>query len=203
MKQKTCKICKEKYTPLRQLQQVCSPKCAIEYQNKQKQKAHDKYWDAKKKQHNQDNSNESLQKSINKLVRLIDERFYQNCICCDRYLKYHEAGSVHAAHRYNVGGHENIRWNLHDIHSATLYCNKHNTEHKTGYDKGLVLRYGLEYKEMVDGLDLKYKVLKPTTKEIKEKIKIVNKIIRDFDTFILQDGKQAREMFNNLIGIYK
>lgn len=202
-KLKSCKVCKEKFEPLRPLQYLCGYKCATEYTNQQIKKKEDNYWKSKAEQYKKDNSKEALQKAINILVRKIDEKFFKNCICCDRILTFNKAGSVHAAHRYNVGGHENIRWNLHNIHASTLFCNKHNTEHKTGYDTGLIQRYGKDYKELVDGLDLKYKVLKLTTNEIKDKIKVVNKLIRDFDTFILTDSIQARTMFNKIIGIYE
>jgi hypothetical protein len=208
---KKCRNCKQPFKPRfttleKHCHEIdCQVAKAMEYLEKQKlaeKKKDDEYWNNKKAELNKDNGKESLQKAINTLVRKIDEKFYNSCICCERPLKFNEPGSVHAAHRYNVGGHENIRWNLHNIHSATLYCNKHNTEHKTGYDNGLVVRFSQEYKDLVDGLDLKYKVLKLTSVEIKEKIKITNKLIKDFDAFVMHDGIQARDMFNKIIGIY-
>ena len=39
--------------------------------------------------------------------------------------------------------------------------------------------------------------------EIKEKLKLVNKIIRNFETYQMSKADMAREVFNNIIGIYK
>jgi len=151
-------------------------------------------------------SKELLQIEVNKLSRRIDSYFGYNCIDCHRVLEYHKPNAVHGAHRSNVGGHENIRFNLHNIHAATLFCNKHSTEHKTGYDVGLVERYGKEYFDMVHNLDLEYKVLRLNEVEIKEALKIVRKLNREFNQHTKGndlDGSMMRSYFNNLIGIYK
>ena len=46
MKEKKCKVCKDKFTPIRSLQMVCSPTCGYEYSKQLKTKE----WSKKKKQ---------------------------------------------------------------------------------------------------------------------------------------------------------
>jgi hypothetical protein len=163
------------------------------------------------------NPKKYLQEQVNLLARKIDEHFGYECIDCDRVLEYGTANAVHGAHRENVQGHENIRFNLHNIHASTLFCNKYNTEHKTGYDIKLVSRYGQEYHDYVHQLNLEYKVLKLNELEIKQALKIVRKLNRDFKTHLTGnlkwsnsttlkknlDGAMLRAYFNDLIGIYK
>jgi len=46
MKEKKCKVCRDKFTPIRSLQMVCSPTCGYEYSKQLKSKE----WSKKKKQ---------------------------------------------------------------------------------------------------------------------------------------------------------
>jgi hypothetical protein len=142
-----------------------------------------------------------LQDQINLLARKIDVYFGYTCIDCERPLK---EGEIHGAHRNNVGGNENIRFNLHNIHASTNFCNMFNTEHKPGYDKGLKSRYSEEYYQFVRfGLKQEYKSINLMTHEIDSALKIVRKLNRDFDKVVLVDSISARNMFNKIIGIYK
>jgi len=141
-----------------------------------------------------------LQKEINKLSRMIDKHLGFKCIDCDNPF----GKQTDAAHLHNVQGNENIRYNLHNLHSARTHCNKFSSEHKVGYRKGIAKRYGNEYLDFIDvELPKKYKYLGLLDSEVKEKLAIVRKLIRDFKTYELKNGIQAREMFNNKIGIYK
>ena len=69
------------------------------------------------------------------------------------------------------------------MHSARSECNKYSDNHKTGYREGIIERYSAEYMDRIDGLDLKYKDIKLTNKEVAEKLKIVRKLNREFDTY--------------------
>ena len=118
-----------------------------------------------------------LQTEVNKLARQIDKHFNYTCIDCGKEYGKQTDG----AHYHNVGGNENLRYNLHNIHSARAYCNRYNTEHK------------------------KYPVLKLNELELKAALKIVRKLNRDFQTHLTGhlDGAMMRAYFNDLIGIYK
>ena len=141
-----------------------------------------------------------LGKEVRLLARKIDNYFGFMCIDCGNpYGKQQDA-----AHLHNSGGNENITYNLHNLHSARAHCNRFSSEHKVGYRKGIEERYGKEYLEYIDiEIPKKYKYIGLNNLEIKEKLAIVRKLNREFDTFKLYSGRQARRMFNKIIGIYK
>jgi len=196
-----CKTCKELFDPKVFLQKNCleKDKC-IKAELELKQKASKKKFKAMEQRVKAPIRKKDLQKDINKLARLIDAKFNYKCIDCGK-----EYGKqVDAAHLHNSQGNENIRFNLHNLHSAKSDCNQYSSEHKVGYRIGIEKRYSKEYLHYIDfELPLKYKYIGLLDNEVVEKLKIVRKLIRTFDTFKLKDGKQARDLFNTLIGIYK
>lgn len=203
-----CKSCKEPHTPFSSLDNWCKK---IDCQTKkalfllEKKKVQDqKVSEVKFKEMEirvkAPARKKDLQKDINKLARLIDSKFNYKCIDCGK-----EYGKqTDAAHLHNSQGNENIRFNLHNLHSAKSDCNQFSSEHKVGYRKGIEKRYGAEYLNYIDNeIPLKFKYIGLLENEVKEKLSIVRKLIRTFDTFKLIDGIQARNMFNTIIGIYK
>lgn len=203
-----CKICNIKFKAIFFKQQSClNAECVLRHSKEVKLS---KWEDSAKKNKTtpapkKKTTKALLQDEINKLARQIDKHFGYECIDCDRLLEYNKPNAVHGAHRFNVGGHENIRFNLHNIHSSTLFCNKYNTEHKTGYDIKLVKRYDQDYYDQIHQIDLQYPVLKLNELELKQALKIVRKLNREFTTHLTGhlDGAMLRAYFNNLIDIYK
>jgi hypothetical protein len=200
-----CKNCREKFEVKNFLDKYCQKKeCQIESKTQLALKNLDKI--KKDKKVNMKVSayskkyKEELQKEINKLSRMIDLKFFTTCIDCGRVLK----DDIHGSHYNNVGGNENIRYNLHNIHASLGHCNVWNSGNKQGYQQGLIERYGEEYAEYIHfGLNEKYRSMHFTEKEIFETIPIVRKLIRDFETFIFTDSIHARNTLNNVIGLYK
>lgn len=205
-KMKTCRVCKNKFTPSRPLQMLCSVKCSYKYVE---------LLNAKKAKHERKEMSASvyvkenktdLQNEINRLARMIDNKFNYPCIDCGGVIRYkgneRQSMDANGSHFHNVKGNENIRYNLHNIHTAKIQCNKWLGGRKPEYKLGLISRYGTEYFEFVDGLGLTYKSIHLNHVEIVEKLKIVRKLIRTFDTFVIRDGHHGRSVFNKLIGIY-
>jgi len=210
MKAKTikCKSCKEPHTPFNSLDNWCSKiDCQVakglfllEKQKAIKKKESDIKFKEMKARVRAPNRKNDLQTDINKLCRMIDAKFDYRCIDCDNPFGKQTDGS----HLHNVQGNENIRFNLHNIHSARSHCNKHSSEHKNGYRIGIERRYNKEYLNYIDiELRVKYKHIGLLSNEVVEKLVIVRKLIRDFDTFRLKDGIHARNLFNKIIGIYE
>ncbi len=199
LNKRKCKVCKTTFQKTKPLEMVCSYKCAIEYGKIQQEKKVKSETKSKKIETHSEEYKRQLQSEINKLARQIDERFGYKCIDCGKdYGKL-----VHGAHFRNVQGNENIRFNLHNIHSARAYCNTYSSEHKVGYAEGLEKRYGLEYLNRVINLSLEYPSIKLLPVEIHEKLKIVRKLNRDFQKMEFSNSIKARDLLNNLIGIYK
>jgi len=209
IKNKNCKICLSKFTPsqFNSLQVVCSKNCEYEYKTKialnnlKKIKQQDKirFKELSIEVHSKDHK-KTLQKEINELARMIDKHCeYTSCIDCDKDL----TNQIHGSHYKNVQGHENIRFNLLNIHSSRSECNKYHGGRKEGYEKGIFQRYGQEVLNEIEELDIKYKSMHFTNKEIYDKIKIVRKLKRDLSTFTSTDGFFLRKLFNSIIGLYK
>lgn len=205
-----CKNCKEKFEAKYFNQKFCLEKdeCIKALSDHARQETEKREMKAWKKRKTEMKINvytsemkSTLQKEINKLARMIDNRFNLPCIDCDRPFGNQQDGG----HFKSVGSNATLRFNLHNIHSQRSECNQNGLgggKERQYYD-GLIRRYGIYYAEMVDvGLQQKYKTLHLTNKEIYEKTEIVRKLIRDFDTFMFEDPKEAREKLNKIIGIY-
>ena len=203
-----CKNCNEVFEKQRPLQFVCSPTCATQYGAKQRLKQVNKEWkeankafDLKHKPSAREPKNKKvLQDGCNKLAKMVDALFgYNTCIDCGGGF----GAQTDACHYHSKGAHFNITYNLHNLHSGNSGHNQHSPDHKQGYEKGLIKRYGQEYFDMVEGLPLKYPKIGLSAVETMEKAALVNKLIRNFGTFQFENAIQAREQLNNIINIYK
>jgi len=197
-----CKNCKDKFEPRQFNRKYCTKdECNNLYFEELKGKAIKKA-QKEKREYNKEtkkNSKSYLQDEINKLARMIDERYgFNTCIDCGNIMD-----SVHGAHLHNVNGNENIRYNLNNIHSARGYCNKWSSEHKVGYRDGLEKRYGKEYRDyVVNDMKIQYSYIGLNSLEINLALKKTREIIRNFNKYSY-NGDGARDYFNELIGIYK
>ena len=209
IKNKKCRACGETFTPsqFNSLQLVCSKNCEYDYKTKialnnlKKIKRAEKirFKELSIDVHSKDHK-KTLQTEINELARMIDKHCGNvTCIDCGKDLNK----QIHGSHYKNVQGHENIRFNLLNIHSSKSECNKHFGGRKEGYKEGIFQRYGQEVLNEIENLDIKYKSMHFTNKEIHEKIKIVRKLKRDLPTFTSKDGNFLRNLFNSIIGLYK
>lgn len=198
MKPKVCKVCKEKFTPIRPLQAVCSPICAYEHALQLKIKK-DKAETKKLKETLLTHKDylKILQTKINHLVRLID--YGLPCISCGGN------GKPQAGHLHSTQSKPELRFNLHNIHIQDYRCNVELSANIIGYIDGLKKIYGLEYKEYVETqIRLDYPTIKLSVEELKEKTKIVSQIIKDFKPQIISPLKriELRTELNKKIGIY-
>src|SRR5512147_2067243 len=93
MKQKTCKACKQKFTPAKPLQYVCDWNCAALYttQLAEKRKRQDEankrkeYREAKEKQKTKSDWIKEIDSVYNPYIRLRDEKAGLPCPSCGRY----------------------------------------------------------------------------------------------------------------------
>lgn len=212
---KKCKSCNEKFEPrFSTLEKYCwNSDCKlieamqklekIKSNNEKKERL--EWRERAKKMDVEVNSSKykkTLQDEINKLARMIDNRFGLLCIDCGKkYGKQQDAG-----HFKSVGSNASIRYNLHNIHSQKSDCNQNGLGggRERQYYDGLIERYGKEYAEFVDlELQQKFPYIGLMNHEYPAKIKLVRSIIKNFDTYLLENPSQAREIFNKLIGIYK
>lgn len=170
MKTKTCKVCKEKFTPSRPLQVVCSPACAFVIVNKvceKERKSLNKATKIKLKSLS-DYKNE-LQTQINLIARLIDE----GCPCIS---SGRTTGKMNGGHRFSTGAFDNLRFNLLNIWIQSFSDNHFKSGNSDGFDKGLTK---LNAYDMVHELPTKYPFIKLQKSDLVEKIIIAKNIVKE------------------------
>jgi hypothetical protein len=199
MKNKACKVCKAKFTPIRPLQAVCSPICAYEHALQLKLKK-DKAETKKLKESLITHSDylKMAQTKINVLVRLID----YGCLC----ISCGGNGKPQSGHYHSTQSKPELRFNLHNIHIQDYRCNVELSANIVGYNDGLIKTYGIDYKNYVEnGLRNEYKELKLSIPEIQKAIEITSNIIKNFPKEVKYNSAQRielRNLFNKEIGIY-
>lgn len=194
--------CKEKFKPKYFLQKHCMEKdecIKLEIAFKKKEKEKTDFKEMKIEAYGKEHRS-ALQDEINKLSRMIDAKFgYTTCIDCNKPF----TGQIDAAHFHSRKENSTLRYNLHNLHSANGYCNQYSENHKSGYKIGLIERYGPKYASyVIEEMRVIYPMIKLSNREVYEKLAIVRKLIRDFNTFVFQDAISAREQLNKIIGIY-
>lgn len=200
IKPKKCKNCAKLFTPKRStLEVACSVSCALNLNQSKLLVKGTKEFKAAKIEVSIGENRTELQRNINLLSRMIDASFgFNTCIDCGKPF----GKQIDAAHFHNVKGNEQLRFNLHNLHSARSDCNQYSSEHKVGYSIGLEMRYGENYCMQVKKLKTEIKELKLNAVEIAEKLKLVRHIVRNFDKYKFDNALIARNQFNKIIGIY-
>jgi hypothetical protein len=205
MKDKKCKVCQTKFTPVQFAQAVCNYKCAIEHSKNLKQQKEQREWKAEKsilrdKLKTLSDYAKELQKEVNTIVRLIDKG--TQCISTLKPLN----DKYDAGHFYSVGSNPALRFNLDNIHAQSVYANQYLSGDQINYINGLSEVYGIEYKDYVISIKSRYNLLKLTKDDYTEKITIARGLIKWLK---LQDKKysvkeriELRKKINNSLGIY-
>ena len=144
MKQKTCKICKEKFVPERQMQTCCSYTCSIEYakQLTSKREAKKKR-DARKalreyKKNDKATLMQLAQKIFNQYIRLRDKDL--PCISCGTTndIQYH------AGHYKPAGGYSYLRFDESNVHKQCVRCNTNLSGNLVAYREALIKKIGID-----------------------------------------------------------
>jgi hypothetical protein len=145
VKDKKCKECLILFTPLRPLQSVCSPKCAIAHNKMLEAKKEKKEWSKEKAVLKDKITSKAewlniAQKVFNTYIRMRDKAL--PCISCGtnkQDIQYH------AGHFYAVGGYSNLRFDEDNVHKQCgNYCNKNLHGNLIAYSEQLPLRIGIE-----------------------------------------------------------
>ena len=146
-KQRTCKICKEKFEPNPNLflPPTCEKsECRYEYAMKhlsQKKKEVKKDNNKAKKEFNQNDRKyllEIAQKTVNTFIRMRDGK---HCISCGKIGgdKVYQAG-----HFKSQGGNSALRFDENNIHVQCYRCNVELSSNQSGYRPALIEKIGLD-----------------------------------------------------------
>lgn len=205
VKQKSCRVCKEKFFPQRStLEVVCGIKCAIEL-SKAKVKLHnDQVWNKEKlalkeKLKSLSDWKNELQVIINDIVRTIDRDW--GCIATNSII-----GKKNAGHYISCGSNDTLRFHLENIWLQSEHSNMWKSGDTIRYQEGIISLFGKKYLDYINGLQS----LKPTklnSDDIKEKIPVCRSILKWLKLqdrkFTLEERLSLRKKFNLEIGIYK
>jgi len=157
---KKCRACPNKFEPFNSLQVACSPACALQYAQKDLQKAAERkakekrQWirEGRKRLKSRGEWLKEAQAEFNKFVRLRDR--FQPCISCGTYPD--DSGlitgsRIDAGHYRSVGACPELRFEELNCHAQCVKCNQHLSGNTVEYRIRLIQRIGTEAVEWVEG----------------------------------------------------
>lgn len=150
MKQKTCKNCRQLFTPQKMGQKVCCGACAIAFAVSERGKA-EKVAQVKDRREtkrkldamkSRGQLTREAQTSFNQFIRARDAG--QPCICCDRVSAgMVQGGDFDAGHYRSRGSAPHLRFDERNVHAQLKQCNRYDSGNVVGYRLGLIARIGL------------------------------------------------------------
>ena len=150
LKDKTCRQCKESFTPSRTMQAVCGYQCAID-QSRAKRVAHEAkvarkaHTEAKERIKTKSQHLKEVQAVFNAFIRARDHD--KPCISCGRQ----HLGQWHASHYKPVGGQgAALRFNEVNCHRSCMPCNTHLSGNLVNYRVELINRVGIGIVEWLE-----------------------------------------------------
>ena len=155
MKLKKCSVCKDLFKPVRPLQKVCSPSCALEVskkvvaKNRQKEAAQERKETKAKLDALQTKPQlvKKAQVAFNAYIRARD--MGKPCISCGKPLGS-EPNSYDAGHWRSVGSAPHMRFVEDNVHGQCKHCNNYLAGNAVEYRKGLIDRIGLHRVEQIE-----------------------------------------------------
>lgn len=149
MKDKKCKVCQTKFTPVQFAQAVCGYKCAIEHSKKLKELKEQREWKAEKailrdKLKTLSQYEAEAKKSFQKYIRMRDEK--QPCISCGiENTELWDGGHFKKAEIYS-----GVIFDESNCHKQCRKCNRFLGGNELNYRAGLIQRYGVEYTDQIE-----------------------------------------------------
>lgn len=157
MKQKTCKVCKQLYTPSKMGQKVCSPDCALSLAISERGKAEKVAWvkdkrETKKKldaMRTKPQLVKLAQTAFNSFIRARDAG--KPCISCGAPLpSVQVGGAFDCGHYRSVGSAPHMRFVEDNAHGQCKHCNRHLAGNHVAYRMGLIERIGQRSVDLIE-----------------------------------------------------
>jgi len=188
MKQKTCKACGNKFTPVKPMQSVCDWSCANLYTIKlaEKRKKLDEarkrkeYREAKEKQKTRADWMREAQQVFNAYIRARDKDY--PCISSGVGNISYVSGipkqtAWDAGHYRTVGSCPELRFCELNVHKQSVHDNQHLHGNLIEYRKGLIARIGLD---KVEWLESKHPAKHYSIDDLKEIKRIYKEKLKEF-----------------------
>ena len=156
---KKCKQCKVPFTPVRPMQKVCSPACAMQIARQVVDKAEKKETKLKlDAMQTKPQLVKKAQTAFNAYIRARDKG--KACISCDAPLG-DKPNTFDAGHYRSTGSAPHMRYVEDQVHGQCKKCNRYLGGNAVEYRKRLLERIGLERLEQIESDN----VLRKYTKE--------------------------------------
>lgn len=148
---KTCKVCGTIFTPLRPLQSVCSPKCAMKFARERKSLERSEVKRRLAALKTIPQLVKEAQVAFNAFIRERDKE--KPCICCGKPLA--DSGGVGGAgfdcgHYRSTGSASHLRFHEDNAHGQNKQCNRYGAGRAVDYRIGLIARIGVERVEALE-----------------------------------------------------
>ena len=160
-KPRTCRVCKTVFQPVRCLQTVCGPECAIKQAQAKRSKA-DRVAEVASRKALKDKLKtardwtKEAQIAFNKFIRERDKN--QLCICCNQPLQSGDIGGQYdCGHYRSVGSAPHLRFDPRNAHAQRKQCNRWGAGRAVDYRLGLIARLGIEAVEALEADQLQRK----------------------------------------------
>jgi hypothetical protein len=139
---KVCKVCNADFNPMRSMQAVCGPRCAIQHStltNAQGREKARRKADRKRKEAIKTRADwaKEAQTEFNNFIRARDSRL--GCISCGQSPNQ---GQRHASHYRSVGAAAHLRFNAWNVHASCAQCNSMKSGNVVEYRIRLVNQIG-------------------------------------------------------------
>lgn len=160
VKLKSCCHCKTKFAPVRPLQKVCSPICALEITRTDRnriekvRKSIERKADAVKRDKLKSRSDwaREAQAAVNRYVRLRDMAQGRGCVTCGAHPAQKRGGTMDAGHFRSVGSAPHLRYYLPQIALQCVTCNRHQGGRALDFRRALVERHGATWVEALESM---------------------------------------------------
>lgn len=145
-----CKICRAEFVKRSMTHKCCSPECAIEHaQRERNRKTMREIREKRQAMKPMRQLVKEAQAAFNAFVRARDAG--RLCICCDRPLVSAEVGGgFDCGHYRSVGSAPHLRFDERNAHGQTKYCNRHRAGNAADYRIGLIKRIGISEVEALE-----------------------------------------------------
>lgn len=181
-KPKPCKVCGEKFTPLRSTAIACSYGCATQWVKLRNQKLSEQKAkleakidrqitkERKEKLKTRNDWIKEAQVAFNAYIRQRDKG--KPCICCGQPLAQEAVGGgFDCGHYRSIGSAPHLRYVEDNAHGQRKVCNRYGVGRAVDYRIGLIKRIGIERVEKLESDNEPKKWTIDELKELKQKYK--------------------------------
>ena len=157
IKERTCKVCRVKFIPLKPLQVVCGLRCAQSYAWRVKTKTEVDQAKAERKEIKAKRESiktraqwmREAQTAFNQFIRLRDQLAGHPCISSGQPLDW-SGNNVDAGHYRSRGSAPHLRFDERNCHAQSKKDNRYLSGNAVDYRIGLIARIGLEAVESLE-----------------------------------------------------